>query len=419
MNINIENAIELSVFNDRKTVFDKIKTGLHNKIGKGNEFTGWVNLPSQISKNEILEIKQTAKYFHKNTDYVVAIGIGGSYLGAKAVISALEPEFTSTNSPKILFAGNNLDQDYIYNLLQFIDDKNYGIVVISKSGTTLEPAISFRILEKHLINKFGDDAKNRIIAITDKNKGALLKLSKQKGYKTFVIPDNIGGRFSVLTPVGLLPIAITGFDIEKLILGAKKIEKDTSLNSKKDIAMQYAIARNILYSEGKNIELMISFNSKLHYFSEWWKQLFGESEGKNHKGIFPASADLTTDLHSLGQYIQDGERILFETLISVKQKNNILTIPKTHDNLDNLNYLSGKEIDFVNKNAEKGTAKAHLTGGVPIININIEKIDEFNLGQLIYFFEKACAYSAYYIDVNPFNQPGVEEYKTQMMMLLE
>jgi len=418
MNINIKEAVELSEYNNNKEVFEKIKTDLHNKIGEGNEFTGWVNLPSQINKKEISEIKQTAEYFDKNTDYVVVIGIGGSYLGAKAIISALEPEFTNTNSPKILFAGNNLDQDYIHNLLQFLDDKKYGIVVISKSGTTLEPAISFRILEKHLISKIGNEAKNKIVAITDKNKGALLKLSQQKGYKTFAIPDDIGGRFSVLTPVGLLPIAIAGFDIDKLISGAKNIETETSVNSKNDIAMQYAIARNILYSKGKNIELMTSFHSKLHFLGEWWKQLFGESEGKIHKGIFPAFADLTTDLHSLGQYIQDGERILFETVISVEQKNNKLTIPETKENLDNLNYLAEKEIDFVNKNAEKGTIKAHISGGVPVINISIEKINEYSLGELIYFFEKACAYSAYSICVNPFNQPGVEEYKKQMMKLL-
>jgi len=419
MKIDIKNAIELSKFKNKQALFEKIKTDLHNKKAEGNEFTAWVNLPSTINNDEITQIKQTAEYFNKNTDYVVVIGIGGSYLGAKAVISALEPEFTNTNSPKILFAGNNLDQDYIHNLLQFLDNKNYGIVVISKSGTTLEPAISFRIFEKHLIDKIGNEAKNKIVAITDKNKGALLKLSQQKDYKTFVIPDDIGGRFSVLTPVGLLPIAIAGFDIDKLIKGAKNIEKQTSINSDNDIAMQYAIARNILYLEDKNLELMTSFHSKLHFFGEWWKQLFGESEGKSHKGIFPAFADLTTDLHSLGQYIQDGQRILFETVLSVEQKNNKLTIPKTKENLDNLNYLSEKEIDFVNKQAEKGTIKAHISGGVPVINISIEKIDEYNLGELIFFFEKACAYSAYSIGVNPFNQPGVEEYKSQMMKLLK
>ena len=418
MKLNTKNAVELSKINDKQSSFEKIKTNLHNKKGEGSEFTGWLNLPSTINKDELNEIKQTAEYFNKNTDYVVVIGIGGSYLGAKAVISALEPEFTNTNSPKILFAGNNLDQDYIHNLLQFLDNKKYGIIVISKSGTTLEPAISFRIFEKHLINKFGNDSKNKIVAITDKSKGALLELSKQKGYKTFVIPDDVGGRFSVLTAVGLLPIAIAGFDIDKLIEGAKNIELETSLNSENDIAMEYAISRNILYSKDKNFELMTSFHSKLHFFGEWWKQLFGESEGKNHKGIFPVFADLTTDLHSLGQYIQDGQRILFETVISVEEKNNKLTIPETKENLDNLNYLANKEINFVNKNAEKGTIKAHISGGVPVINIIINKIDEYSLGELIYFFEKACAYSAYSIGVNPFNQPGVEEYKKNMLDLL-
>lgn len=419
MNINVEGALDLAkISKETKSLFNKIKTDLHNKKAVGSEFTGWVNLPSSINTKELDQIKQTANYFKNNTDYVVVIGIGGSYLGAKAIISALEPEFTNTKSPKILFAGNNLDQDYIHNLLQFLDDKNYGIVVISKSGTTLEPAISLRILEQHLTNKIGDDAKNKIVAITDKNKGALLQLSKQKGYKTFVIPDDIGGRFSVLSPVGLLPIAIAGFDIDKLIEGAKKIEIETALNSENDLAMQYAIARNLLYSKGKNLELMTSFSTKLHFLGEWWKQLFGESEGKEQKGIFPAFADLSCDLHSLGQYIQDGQRILFETVISVEKKNNKLTIPSTKENLDNLNYLANKEIDFVNKIAEQGTIKAHLSGNVPVINISIEKIDEFNLGQLIYFFEKACAYSAYSIGVNPFNQPGVEEYKSQMMKLL-
>jgi glucose-6-phosphate isomerase len=420
MKVNIDNAISSpNLILENKELFSKIKNDLHNKKGEGSEFTGWLNLPSSVKQTEIDEIKLVAKKFEKAVDYAVVIGIGGSYLGAKAVISALEPEFTNTKSPKILFAGINLDQDYLHNLLQFLDDNNYGIIVISKSGTTIEPAIAFRLLEKHLINKIGETkAKDNIIAITDKNKGALLKLSKQKGYKTFVISDDIGGRFSVLTPVGLLPIAIAGFDIEKLIKGALKIEKETSINSENDIAMNYAIARNLQYKGGNKIELMTSFHSKLNYFGEWWKQLYGESEGKNHKGLLPVFASLTTDLHSLGQYMQDGERILFETVISVDEKNNKLLVPETKENLDNLNYLSGKEINFINKKAEKGTIKAHLNGGVPVINITIEKIDEYNLGQMIYFFEKACAYSAYSIGVNPFDQPGVEEYKKNMMGLL-
>ncbi len=403
----------------------EIKYNVHNKIGDGNEFTGWVNLPSSINKEFIDDIELTAKNFAKNIDFAVVIGIGGSYLGAKAVIDALNNSFSNfikNDVPKILYAGFNISEDYLFELTEFLKDKKFGIIVISKSGTTLEPALAFRLLKNLLEKNIGvENASKKIIAITDKSRGALKTLATKNNYKTYEIPDNVGGRYSVLTPVGLLPICIAGFDIKKIIDGAIEMEKTSAENIaiEHDIAMQYAISRNILYKQGKKIEILVNYNPKLHFFGEWWKQLFGESEGKDGKGIFPAIADFSTDLHSMGQYIQDGERHIFETVLSIEKPFNSLTVPKAEENLDNLNFLAEKNVEFINKQAQEGTRLAHEMGKVPNFNIEIEKLDEINIGKLIYFFEKACAYSAYFIDVNPFNQPGVEAYKQKMFQLLE
>lgn len=401
-----------------------IKKQLEEGTGKGSDFLGWVNLPKEISEDSIIEIESVAKYFNQECDYVVSIGIGGSYLGAKAVIEALNNPFEKKNDfPTILFAGQNIGEDYLYELVSFLKDKKFGIINISKSGTTTEPAIAFRLLKSLLEEKEGKErAKKLIVAITDKSKGALRELSIKEGYKTFIIPDNVGGRFSVLTPVGLLPIAIAGYNIRSLINGAKNMMQNLtceSNNLQDNISVRYAIARNLLYQKGKKIEILGNFNPKLHYIGEWWKQLYGESEGKDHKGIFNASVDFTTDLHSMGQWIQDGERTIFETIISVKIPNYNLTIEKDEDNLDGLNYLAGKRVNDVNKMAELGTRLAHIDGGVPNILIEIEKIDEYNIGSLFYFFEHAVGLSGYLLDVNPFDQPGVEAYKSNMFALLE
>ena len=390
---------------------------LHNKSGLGNDFLGWVNLPNEI--NNLSEIKETAEEIRKIADIVVVIGIGGSYLGAKAVIDALSGNF---DKQKIIYAGHNIGEDYLYELLTYLKDKSWAITVISKSGTTTEPAIAFRILKTELEKKYGkQESIKRIVAITDAKKGALCQLADNEGYKTFVIPDDVGGRYSVLTPVGLLPIAIAGFDIEELVKGArymyKKVANDVMYEE--NIASQYAAVRNALYSKGKTTEILANYNPKLHFIAEWWKQLYGESEGKEHKGIFPASVDFTTDLHSMGQYIQEGLRNIFETVISVKLPDYQLEVPEDKENLDKLNYLAGKRIDEINKMAELGTSIAHIDGGVPNIRIELPKINEFYLGQLIYFFEKACGISGYLLGVNPFNQPGVEAYKKNMFALLE
>jgi glucose-6-phosphate isomerase len=396
---------------------------LNNGTGQGNDFLGWLSLPDDILQ-QLDKIEETAKHLRSVSDTTVVIGIGGSYLGARAVTEALSHSFSSmlkTKHHEIIYAGQNICEDYLSDLLEILDGRNYSIVVISKSGTTTEPAIAFRILKDHLEKKVGKlSAAKKIIAITDAKKGALRSLAETNGYETFIIPDNVGGRYSVLTPVGLLPIAISGLDIRMLVNGAKTMEEMTrhNKNASTNPSLMYAAARNLILQNGKPIEIMVGFTPKLHFISEWWKQLFGESEGKDGKGIFPASVDLTTDLHSLGQYIQDGQRILFETMISVKNPVKTITIPHEENDSDQLNYLAGKRLSEVNNNAEIGTTLAHNDGNVPIITISIPSLDEFYIGQLIYFFEIACALSGYILDVNPFDQPGVEAYKKNMFALL-
>ena len=394
---------------------------LYDGNGEGNDFLGWLRLPSETSDSLIEEISSTAAQLRSLCDYVVCIGIGGSYLGAKAVIEALSDSFATLkqhNGPQVLFAGQNIGEDYLYELQSLLSDKKFGIIVISKSGTTTEPAIAFRLLKEQLEKQVGKaEASKRIVAITDANRGALRKLATEEGYKTFVIADNVGGRFSVLTPVGLLPIAVAGFDIKALIDGARTMEA-ASLNGENNCVAAYAATRNALYRAGKKIEILVNYNPKLHFLGEWWKQLYGESEGKDHKGIFPASVDDTTDLHSMGQWIQDGERTIFETVITVEKQARTLVIPSDEANLDCLNYIAGKRVDEVNKMAELGTRLAHVDGGVPTMVISMPEISEKTLGELIYFFEKACGVSGYILEVNPFNQPGVEAYKKNMFALL-
>ena len=415
----------------RETVFglqEKAANGmeqLHQGTGLGNDFLGWLNLPGEISDADLTEIETAARNLQSRCEIVVVIGIGGSYLGAKAVIEAMSDSFEHLrkqhNAPIVLFAGQNIGEDYLYELQNLLADKQFGIVVISKSGTTTEPAIAFRLLKEQLEKQVGkEEAGHRIIAVTDAAKGALRKLADTEGYKTFVIADNVGGRFSVLTPVGLLPIAIAGFDIRALVAGACDMQKacGADVPFEQNPAMLYAATRNALYQAGKKTEILVNFNPKLHYFAEWWKQLYGESEGKDHLGIFPAAVDFTTDLHSMGQWIQEGERTIFETVLSVKEMQHKVTIPADTDNLDGLNYLAGKRVDEVNKMAELGTQIAHVDGGVPNLKIEIPALTERYLGQLIYFFEKACGISGYILGVNPFNQPGVEAYKRNMFALL-
>ncbi len=408
-----------------KTAATEAIAKLHDGNGEGNDFLGWLNLPSSIPSDLLDRINKTAERLRENCEYVVCVGIGGSYLGAKAVISALSDSFADfyapkPNSPKVLYAGQNIGEEYTAELEKLLTGKKFGIIVISKSGTTTEPAIAFRIFKEMLEKQAGKEAaKDLIVAVTDEKKGALRTLATQEGYETYVIPDNVGGRFSVLTPVGLLPIACAGFDIVKLVEGAAEMEKETLHPSDENPCEIYARLRNALYQSGKKIEILVNFNPKLHYFAEWWKQLYGESEGKDGKGIFPASVDFTTDLHSMGQWIQQGERTIFETVLSVKEPAITRRIPEDSANLDGINYLAGKRIDEVNKMAELGTKIAHVDGGVPNIKIELNKLDEHTLGQLIYFFEKACGISGYLLGVNPFNQPGVEAYKKNMFALLE
>lgn len=397
---------------------------LLNGKGKGNDFLGWVNLPNDIDNHLLDSIEESARVLRNNCDIVVVIGIGGSYLGAKAVIEALNNSFDllqkDRKNPIVLFAGQNIGEDYLFELQELLKDKKFGIISISKSGTTTEPAIAFRLLKTQLENQAGKEvAKKLIICITDKEKGALRILADKEGFTTYVIPDNVGGRFSVLTPVGLLPIAVAGYDIRALVNGAIDMKNKAIVPSTDNIAIQYAIIRNELYKTGKKIELLVNFNPKLHYIAEWWKQLYGESEGKDGKGIFPAAVDFTTDLHSMGQYIQDGERHLFETVITVEKSTHSLLIPHDKDNLDGLNFLAGKNIDNVNKMAELGTCIAHVDGGVPNLKIVLPELSEYYLGQLLYFFEIACGISGYILGVNPFNQPGVEAYKKNMFALLD
>ncbi len=391
----------------------------------GNDFLGWLHLPSGTTSDFLDDIQDCANTLRQNCDTVVVAGIGGSYLGAKAVIEALSNSFAwLTNkgkNPDILFAGNNIGEDYLYELTEYLKGRNFGVINISKSGTTTETALAFRLLKKQCEEQRGKEtARKVIVAITDARKGAARTTADKEGYKSFVIPDNVGGRFSVLTPVGLLPIAVAGFDIKALIKGAQDMEKATAndVPLEENICAKYAATRNALYQSGKKIEIMVNFQPKLHYMNEWWKQLYGESEGKGHKGIFPAAVDFSTDLHSMGQWIQDGERTIFETVISIETPEHCLLFPSDEENLDGLNFLSGKRVDEVNKMAELGTQLAHVDGGVPNLRLIVPRLDEYNLGQVIYFFEKACAISGLLLEVNPFDQPGVEAYKKNMFALL-
>ena len=399
---------------------------LENETGAGNDFLGWKHLPSETLASSLVADCEAIRdsWKAKGVDLVIVTGIGGSYLGAKCAIEALSHQFgkqlkNKGGNPEIVFAGQNLSEEYICELMDLIKERNAACVIISKSGTTTEPAVAFRLIKKHLEDTYGKkEASERIVAVTDKARGALKSLSTQEGYKTFVIEDNVGGRFSVLTPVGILPIVLAGFDMKAMLEGALEMEKACAIKSAENPAIQYAAMRNLLYSQGKKIELLVAFNPKLTFLGEWWKQLFGESEGKNGKGIFPASVNFTTDLHSMGQYIQDGERTLMETVVSVKKSNRSLVIESDPQNLDGLNFLAGKHVEECNAMAELGTKLAHIDGGVPQLNVSIERIDENHLGQLFYFFEKACGISAYILGVNPFNQPGVEAYKKNMFALL-
>ncbi len=397
---------------------------LHNIANDENEFAGWLHLPTNYNVEEFERIKKSAEKIKNDSEVFLVIGIGGSYLGARAVIESLTNTFynllPNRKTPQIFYVGNNLSPNYINDLLECIGNRDVSINVISKSGTTTEPAIAFRIFREFMESKYGiDEARRRIYITTDKEKGALKKLSNEEEYETFVIPDNIGGRYSVLTAVGLLPIAVAGIDIDKLMYGAKTAEdKYNEITVKYNECYQYAVARNILYKKEKNTEILVNYEPKMQYFTEWWKQLYGESEGKDHKGIFPAGAMFTTDLHSLGQYIQDGRRNLFETVISIEEPETDIKIKKDADNIDGLNFVADKTMDFVNKKAMEGTIEAHISGEVPNILIKLKKLDAENLGELIYFFELACGISGKILGVNPFNQPGVEAYKKNMFRLL-
>ena len=426
--LNLKNTgISQKSIMEYKEQVENIHKELHQKANDEKDFVGWLELPTNYDKKEFSRIKKAAKIIKKESDILVVIGIGGSYLGARAVIESLTSTFNNMLTdkqrkyPQILYVGNNLSPNYINELIEYIGDKDFSVNVISKSGTTTEPAIAFRIFREILENKYGiDEARSRIYVTTDKERGALKTLADNEGYEKFVIPDNVGGRSSVLTAVGLLPIATAGIDIDKLMQGAQNAqERYDDPNLKYNECYKYAVTRNILYKLYKNTEILVNYEPKMHYFTEWWKQLYGESEGKDQKGIFPAGVDFTTDLHSMGQYIQEGRRNLFETVISIENPKSDITINKDEDNLDGLNYLAGKTLDYVNKKAMEGTVKAHVTGDVPNIMLSIENLDEENIGELIYFFEKACAMSGMILGVNPFNQPGVEEYKKNMFKLLK
>jgi glucose-6-phosphate isomerase len=414
-----------SIFSYKEAI-ENNNRALFNKTGKGSDFLGWTNLPTSISETELADYEATAaKLVSKDIDIFVVIGIGGSYLGSKAVVDALSDSFAhlkTRKNPFILFAGQNISEDYLFELRELLKTKEYAMAVISKSGTTTEPALAFRLLKQDIEDKYGKaEANERIVAITDATKGALRSLATIEGYKTFVIPDDVGGRYSVLTPVGLLAIAVAGFDIRALVQGAVDMEKATGADVpfEKNIASQYAAVRNELYKSGKKVEILVNFNPKLHFLAEWWKQLYGESEGKDGKGIFPAAVDFSSDLHSMGQYIQEGERTLFETVLSIASPDREVRIPNDAADLDGLNFLAGKRVDEVNKMAELGTMLAHVDGGVPNIQIVLPKLNEYFLGQLIQFFEVACGLSGYTLGVNPFDQPGVEAYKKNMFALLE
>ena len=412
-----------------KTLEPQVKAAqlaLENGTCPGNDFLGWLHLPTSITPEFLDEIQAVANTLRQKCEAVVVAGIGGSYLGARAVIEAMGNSFAwlvnDGKNPTILFAGNNIGEDYLAELTEYLKGKKFGVINISKSGTTTETALTFRLLKKQCEAQMGkEEAKNVIVAVTDAKKGAARTCADKEGYKSFVIPDNVGGRFSVLTPVGLLPIACAGYDIKQLVAGAQDMEKATGMEVpyEQNIAAQYAAVRNALYQEaGKKIEIMVNYQPKLHYISEWWKQLYGESEGKDGKGIFPASCDFTTDLHSMGQWIQQGERTIYETVISVEQPNHQMLFPNDEENLDGLNFLAGKRVDEVNKMAELGTRLAHVDGGVPNIRVSVPVLNEYYIGQLIYFFEIACGISGNVLGVNPFNQPGVEAYKKNMFALL-
>ncbi|MDR2556985.1 MAG: glucose-6-phosphate isomerase [Bacteroidales bacterium] len=405
---------------------------LYTKSGKGNDFLGWVDLPAEITAPQLQDIEQTAAAFRAKSEVLVCIGIGGSYLGTRAVEEALKPFFGSCGggglrgtlgSPEIIYAGHQLSEDYLAELVQYLNGKEYTICVISKSGTTTEPAIAFRILREHLIAKYGvSQAAERIVAITDRERGALKGLADLQGYKTYVIPDDVGGRYSVLTPVGLFPLAVLGVDIAALVAGAVEMRsrvKVAAPDFDNCPCAQYVLLRNILYRSGKKMELMVQYDPRFFYFIEWWKQLYGESEGKENKGIFPAGAGFTTDLHSLGQYIQQGERFFFETVLSLQQQKHTLQVPSTADDADGMNFVAGKRLSYINEKAQQGTCMAHSEqGGVPVVRLVIDTLDARTIGGLIYFFEYACGLSGYTLGVNPFNQPGVEAYKKNMFKLL-
>lgn len=429
ISLNITKAASFLAEDAVKAYEPKVKAAqeaLENGTCEGNDFLGWLHLPSSITPEFLNEIQAVANTLREKCEVVVVAGIGGSYLGARAVIEGLGNSFAwlvnDKKNPTILFAGNNIGEDYLFDLTSFLKDKKFGVINISKSGTTTETALAFRLLKKQCEDQRGkEEAKDVIVAVTDAKKGAARTCADKEGYKSFIIPDNVGGRFSVLTPVGLLPIAVAGFDVKQLVAGAADMEKACG----KDVAFEenpaaiYAATRQALYTQaGKKIEIVCNFQPKLHYFAEWWKQLYGESEGKDQKGIFPAACDFTTDLHSMGQWIQQGERSIFETVISVETPNEKLLFPHDDENLDGLNFLEGKRVDEVNKMAELGTRLAHVDGGVPNILVNVPELNAYYLGQLIYFFEKACGISGLLEEVNPFNQPGVEAYKKNMFALL-
>ncbi len=409
-----------------QTYVDAAHRMIHEKTGLGNDFLGWVELPNNYDKEEFSRIKKAADKITSDSDVLLVIGIGGSYLGARAAIEMVSHSFRNNleredrKSPQIYYVGNNISSTYMMDLLDVIKDKDVSINVISKSGTTTEPAIAFRIFKDFLEKKYGkEEASKRIYATTDAKKGALRQLANEEGYETFIIPDDVGGRFSVLTPVGLLPIACAGLDIDAMMKGAQDASQEFKASDlKTNYSYQYAVVRNILHRKGKDVEMLVNYEPQLHYVAEWWKQLYGESEGKDNKGIFPASVDFSTDLHSMGQYIQEGKRILFETILNVEKSKRNITIEEADVDLDGLNYLAGKTVDFVNKKAFEGTMLAHTDGQVPNLIINIPQLDEYNFGYLVYFFEKACALSGYLLGVNPFNQPGVEAYKKNMFALL-
>lgn len=422
--LNIERALSFlneDMLNDLQKEMNYHHMMLTSRKGKGNDFLGWIDLPSSVDEGLIARIEADAAEITAKSQVVIVVGIGGSYLGAKAVIDALKPAFRQARSTKIVYAGHHLSGSYLSSLLNHLSNKTFSIVVISKSGTTTEPAIAFRILRHLLEERYGkNDAAKRIIAVTDRSKGALKKLADQEKYRTYEIPDDVGGRFSVLTPVGLLPLAIAGINIRELLAGAKAMQEKclSSASYDKNPAALYAATRNALYRLGKPIEVMVNYEPGLLFFSEWWKQLFGESEGKHHRGIFPASVGFTTDLHSMGQYLQDGIRAIFETVVSVSQSKDSIVIPNDEEDIDGFNFLAGKDMHYVNQMAETGTMLAHNDGGIPIIQLIMPEINPFYLGEMIFFFEFACGLSAYLLDVNPFNQPGVEEYKKNMFALM-